>query len=91
MAFGQDTCLGYPTRWIIHSRQLSQGNREGEEFAFSSTTNDVLTHFSPVLEYLMVKCQPFQLLNGFSAVIMTVVNIPPQDLKYNKMALNKLY
>jgi hypothetical protein len=42
------------------------------------------------LEYLVVKCRPFYLLKEFSAVILTVVHIPPQDKK-NKLALNEQY
>jgi hypothetical protein len=39
----------------------------------------------------MVKCRPFYLLREFSAVIVTVVYIPPQDKKNNKLPHNELY
>ena len=100
MALGQDTPHGYPTWWSLHSlRRQDSGVKEIEEggvclyinWCVNSSAMEVPTHYSLVLEYLMVKCQPFYLPREFSAVIVTVVYIPPQDKKNNKLALNELY
>jgi hypothetical protein len=52
-----------------------------------SSAVELFNHCSSVLEYLMLKWRPFYLPKEFPAVIVTVVYIPPQDTKNNKMAL----
>jgi hypothetical protein len=56
-----------------------------------SSVVEVSTHCSPVLEYLIIKYRPYYLPKEFSAVVLTIVYIPPQYNKNNKLALNELY
>jgi hypothetical protein len=75
-----DTPHGYPIWWILQSQcGPDSGVREiksGRGLSLDSST---------------VEARPIYLQRELSAVIVTVIYIPPQDKKNNKLPLNELY
>ena len=76
-------------------RTADSGKRRGEgvcvmvNFSWATDIAVLASHCSPVLELLTVKIRPFYLPREFTAVVMSVVYIPPQVDKAT--ALDELY
>ena len=56
-----------------------------------SNIKEVLKHFSPEVEYLMISCRPHYLPREFSSVLFVAIYLPPQSEAGTKTALNQLY
>ena len=74
-----------PSGFSVHrqDRTADSGKRRGEEvcvmvnFLWATDIAVLASHCSPVLELLTVKIRPFYLQWEFTAVVMSVVYIPP--------------
>ncbi len=51
----------------------------------------VCKHCSPLVEFMIIKCQPFYLPREFTAILLVAVYIPPNSNNNTSEALNDLY
>ncbi len=74
------------------------GKRRGGGLCIYINEHDAATllwsanHCSPLVEFMIIKCQPFYLPREFTAILLVAVYIPPSSNNINRSeALNDLY